>query len=176
MKNGLYTTMFNSSLCTDKDKFPQPTPKAELHRWKVMLCVWLDCRSIIHLELLKLDQTLNARLYVQQVQGVHKRFLAFLRSSKGERGKVLHHNIRSATTRITQETILKLSWSVLPVDYYRFWSLENVLIGETFSNEKPVQEFVEICSHQSLRNFMQNFILPGKWQHVIANNDEYTTE
>ena len=43
MKNRSFMTMLNiKGSQIDKDEFPQPTPKVELHGRKVMLCGWVE--------------------------------------------------------------------------------------------------------------------------------------
>lgn len=48
----------------------QATPRAkqDLHPRKTMLCVWWDWEGIIYWELLDRNQTVNAELYVLQMQ------------------------------------------------------------------------------------------------------------
>ena len=43
------------------------TPKPEIHRKKVMLCVWCNMKGIIYYELLEPKQTVTANLYSQQL-------------------------------------------------------------------------------------------------------------
>ena len=52
----------------DKDKSPQPDPKADLHGRIIMLCVWWDRHGIIHFELVNHNEMVTADLYVQQLQ------------------------------------------------------------------------------------------------------------
>ena len=59
----------------DKDKSPQPDPKAELHGKTIMLCLFWDRHGIIHFDILNRNETVTADLYVQQLQGVHQNLL-----------------------------------------------------------------------------------------------------
>ena len=59
-----YNNAESKSTWVDKDKSPQPEPKAELHGRKITLCVWWDCCSIIHFELLNHNEMVTADLYV----------------------------------------------------------------------------------------------------------------
>ena len=49
---------------------PSPEPRPDLHRKKLMLCVWWDMGGIIFWELLGEKVSLNAALYNQQVDHV----------------------------------------------------------------------------------------------------------
>ncbi len=54
------------SLSPDQDSLP--TPKPDIHRKKVMLCVWWDEKGVVYYELLKPRQTVDAsRLYSHQL-------------------------------------------------------------------------------------------------------------
>ena len=56
-------------------RIPAAFPKAELHGRKVMLSVPWKHYGFIHFEFLNSNQTLNAVLYSQQLQRVHKNSL-----------------------------------------------------------------------------------------------------
>lgn len=56
----------------NSDKSPQPNPKVENHRGKVMMCVWWNRLVIIQFYVLKGNETLNAHSYVWQLQGGHE--------------------------------------------------------------------------------------------------------
>ena len=55
-------------------KKPTPLVKQDLHPRKTMLCVWWDWEGIIHYELLEKNQTVNAELYVQQMERLKTAF------------------------------------------------------------------------------------------------------
>lgn len=58
---------------------------------KVMLCMSLDHQGIIHLVFLKHNETLNAYLYIKQLQCVH-RYLAKKQSALIKKKNVYHDN------------------------------------------------------------------------------------
>ena len=47
---------------------PQSTPKLGLHPKKALLCVWCSIRGVIHFEVLKTGQTVNAYLLLQTIK------------------------------------------------------------------------------------------------------------
>lgn len=55
------------------DEAAQTVAKPGLTARKVLLCVWWDWKGIIHYELLRYGQTLNADLYCQQLDRLKKR-------------------------------------------------------------------------------------------------------
>ena len=82
----------------DKNKSPQPDPKAELHGRKIMLCVWWDRRGIIHFKLLSRNETFTADLYVQQLQHIHQSLLEKCPALvKWKNVVLLHDNTRPHT-------------------------------------------------------------------------------
>lgn len=46
---------------------PKPTPKANIHGRKTLLCVWWNIHGIVHHELLQPGQTITADLYCEQL-------------------------------------------------------------------------------------------------------------
>ena len=52
------------------------TPKPGLHPKKTLLCVWWGIRGIVHFELLKYGQTVNADLYCEQLNQVNRALIA----------------------------------------------------------------------------------------------------
>ncbi|CAK9820139.1 Histone-lysine N-methyltransferase SETMAR [Anthophora quadrimaculata] len=170
----------------DKDQPPLPDPKANLHGKKILLCVWWDCKGIIHHELLKSNLTITADRYVQQLQRVQKK-LHVKRPALVNRKNVilLHDNARPHTARVTQKKILELGWSVLPhlpyspdlapTDYHLFCSLQNFLNGKTVNSEEQVRQAVENFFQYKSTTFYKKGIdkLPGRWEKVIDNSGEY---
>ena len=129
-----YNNVARRSQWVDRDKSPQPDPKAELHGKKIMLCMWWDSHGIIYFELLNRTETVTADLYVQQLQRFQQSLLEKRPTLvKLKNVVLLHDNVRPHTARVTQERILKLGWSVLPhppyspdlapSDYHPFRSL-----------------------------------------------------
>ena len=69
------------------------TPRPEIHRKKVMLCVWWDMKGIINYDLLDPKQTVTANLYSQQfirLSDVLEKKRPF--GGKGKRNVILLHD------------------------------------------------------------------------------------
>ena len=121
-----------------------PRPKQALHPRKTMLCVWWDWEGIIYWELLDRNQTVNAELYVLQMQRLNN---AIQQKRPNRQYGVLlqHNNARPHIAIITKEAIQTLGWEVLPhppyspdlapSDFHLFRSLSNALRGVSFNND-----------------------------------------
>ena len=62
-----YDNTVNKKQWLSPGQTPILTSKPEIHRKKVMLCVWWDMKGIIYYELLEPKQTVTANLYSQQL-------------------------------------------------------------------------------------------------------------
>ena len=67
-----YDNVAHKQQWVDKDKSPQPDPKAEHPGRKLMLCVWRNCHGIIHFKLLFRNEMVTADLYVQDEKGIEE--------------------------------------------------------------------------------------------------------
>ena len=92
-----------------------PTPKPNIHRTKVMLCVWWDIKGILYYELLNPKQTVDSQLYSQQLRRLSEK-IEEKRSGPGH-GKrkviLLHDKSRPHVALSTRETIMELGWDVM---------------------------------------------------------------
>ena len=69
-----------------------------------MLCVWWDWEEIIHFELLERNQTVNAELYVQQMERL-KMAIQEKRSNRQHNVLLMHDNARLHVANMTKEAI-----------------------------------------------------------------------
>ena len=89
---------------------------------------------------------------------------------------------------MTRQKLLKLDWEVLiyqlyspdivPTDLYLFWSLQNSLNGENFNFLKDCKRHLEQFFAQKDKMFLEDGImkLPGKWQKIVEQNNEYAVQ
>lgn len=179
----LYDNPHRKSQWLDKGEPPIPTPKADSHGNKVLLCVWWNTRGLVYFELLTPTQTVTADLYTQQLSHVD---LALRRQGiETTTTKLLHDNARPHTAKITQQKIEELGWEVLPhapyspdlapSDYHLFRSMQHSLEGKNFKNQEEVQFWVSNFFESQPAEFFEKGIhsLRARWRKVIDNNGEY---
>ena len=161
--------------------------KPEIHRKKVMLCVWWDMKGIIYYELLEPKQTVTANLYSQQLirlsEALEKK-RPF--GGKGKRKVILlHDNARPHVAKTTWATIENLGWEVLPhpayspdlapSDYHLFRSMEHFFREKSYTDlqsiKKDVTQFFELKPEKFYESGIRQ--LPLRWQKVIDNDGNY---
>ncbi|XP_046826458.1 histone-lysine N-methyltransferase SETMAR-like [Vespa crabro] len=124
---------------------PRSTAKPGLHPKKALVCVWWSIRGIVHFEVLKPGQTVNADLYREQLDRVNQSLIEEYSVIVNRKGVILQHdNARPHCTRRTLEKINELGWEVLPhspyspdiapSDFHLFRSLQHFLSGKKFEN------------------------------------------
>ncbi|XP_047366075.1 histone-lysine N-methyltransferase SETMAR-like [Vespa velutina] len=117
------------------NELPRSTAKPGLHPKKALLCVWWSIRGIVHFEVLKPGQTVNADLYCKQLDRVNQSLIE-----------------KPHCARQTLEKINELGWEVLPhptyspditpSDLHLFRSLQHFLSGKKFENLDNVQNAI----------------------------------
>lgn len=137
---------------------PRSTAKPGLYPKKVLLCVWWSIRGIVHFEVLKPEQTVNADLYCEQLDRVNQSLIEKCPAIVNRKGVILQHdNARPHCARRTLEKINELGWEVLPhppyspdiapSDFHLFRSLQHFLCGKKFENLDDIQNALQIfCS------------------------------
>lgn len=161
-------------------------PKVEPHPKQVLLCIWWAHFGVVHYEILKQGQTINASLYSTQLQRVHEKLLAIRPSMVTRRGVLyLHDNAKPHTAKLTQEKLKQLGWEVLPhppyspdiapCDYYLFRSLDNYLVNKSFSDEEVLKTALATFFTSQKETFWRRGIhsLQERWQHVVDAEGQY---
>ena len=132
-----YVNVQRKRLWIHKDEFPQPPPKVELYRRKVMLCVWWDHRGILHFKFESaIRHTVDLRCVHENLQG--KRFALV----NGRNFVLFQDNAKLCSARVRKEKIMNLGRSVLfyslyladliPSNFYLFRTLQNARNGKFF--------------------------------------------
>ena len=77
-----------------------------------MICVWWDWKGVIHLEMLKNNQNVNAQLYTEQMNRL-SRAIQLKRSNRRDDVILQHDNARLHVATLTKNAIQDLAWVVL---------------------------------------------------------------
>ena len=179
----LYVNIKRRRSWVDADATPEPQSKAGLHPRKIMLCVWWDCKGVIHYELLPPNTSITADLYCQQLD----RLAAAIAQKRPNHGLVrfLHDNARPHTARVTRQKLLDLGWELVPhppyspdlapSDYHLFLSLANALNEKSFADYEELDNWLNKFFTSKPEKFYSDGImrLPEKWQKVIDCDGDY---
>ncbi|KAG6800714.1 Ammar1 transposase [Apis mellifera caucasica] len=189
MKNGLFTTISRKRSWSRPREPAQTTSKAGIHRKKVLLSVWWDCKGIIYFELLPSNRTINSVVYIEQLTKLNNAVEEKRPELTNRKGVVFHHdNARPHTSLVTRQKLLELSWDVLPhppyspdlapSDYFLFRSLQNSLNGKNFNNDDDIKSYLIQFFVNKNHKFYERGImmLPERWQKVIDQNGQHITE
>ena len=185
-----YDNPVNKKQWLSPGKTPLPCPKPEIHRKKVMLCVWWDSKGVIYYELLEPRKTVTADLYSQQLirlsQALERKRPY---NAKGKREVILlHDNARPHVALTTQATIAELGWEVLPhpayspdlapSDYHLFRSMEHFFREKKYVDLQSIKKDVSTFFDLKPASFYERGIqlLPEKWQMVIASEGNYFSD
>jgi len=126
---------------------PPTQSKPGLHMKKLMLPVFWDSEGIIFWELLKPNQTINANMYVEQLQ----KLAGALKEKRTNRRevKLLHDNARPHVAKLTQGQLEELGWMTLPhppyspdiapSDFHLFRALKHHMRGIEFNDDKHIE-------------------------------------
>ncbi|XP_037929961.1 histone-lysine N-methyltransferase SETMAR-like [Teleopsis dalmanni] len=161
-------------------------PKPELTKKKLMLCIWWDCKGIIHYELLRPGQTIDSNLYCQQLLRL-KEEIEKKRPKLIDNNHVVFHydSTKPHTSLMTRQKLRDLGWEVLmhppyspdiaPSDFYLFRSLQNSLSGIKLSSEEDCEKHLHQYFKDKTPDFYREGImgLPNKWQKVVSKNGQY---
>ncbi|GFY17905.1 histone-lysine N-methyltransferase SETMAR [Trichonephila clavipes] len=90
------------------------TAEPDLHPKKVILCIWQGIRGIIHFEVFKPGETVNADLHSEQLDRLNQSSIEKYLAIINRKGVILQHNARPHYERKTLEKINGLGWEVLP--------------------------------------------------------------
>ncbi|GFW98930.1 histone-lysine N-methyltransferase SETMAR [Trichonephila clavipes] len=89
---------------------PRRTAKPGLHPKKALLCIWLGIRGIVHFEVFKPGETVNADLYCEPLDRLNQSLIEKYPAIINTKGVILQHD----NARKTLEKINGLGWEVLP--------------------------------------------------------------
>ncbi|XP_076166383.1 lymphocyte-specific helicase isoform X3 [Ptiloglossa arizonensis] len=164
---------------------PQSTAKPGLHPKKALLCVWWSIRGVVHFEVLKPGQTVNADLYCEQLDRVNKSLIEKWPAIVNRKGVILQHdNARLHCARRTLAKINELGWEVLPhppyspdvapSDFHLFRLLQHFLSGKRFANLDDIQNAISVYFAQKPIDFYRSGIenLHTRWQKVVDNEGD----
>ncbi|XP_035744177.1 histone-lysine N-methyltransferase SETMAR-like [Vespa mandarinia] len=153
---------------------------------KVMLCVWWDCKGIVHYELLPPGQTIDSNLYCQQLERLRQAIEIKRPELINNKGVIFHHdNARPYTSLMTYQKLRELGWEVLmhppyspdlaPSDYHLFRSLQNSLNSAKLASKEACENYLSKFFVEKKKKFYNDgiMILPQKWQKVIDQNGMY---
>ena len=164
-------------------------PKPEIHRKKVMLCCWWDCKGVVYFELLPMGQTINSVVYC--IQLIHlKAAVATKRPELSNRWGVTfqHDKATPHKSLATRQKLAEFDWDVLPhpayspdlapSDYHLFRSLQNSLDGTTFESLEAIKNHLTQYFDEKDKTFWEKGImdLPRRWAKVIEQNGQYIIE
>lgn len=125
---------------------------------KALLCCWWNIDGIIHFEVIRDGQAINAEIYSKQLQRVHDVLeIRYPEIVNRKRVILQQDNAKPHTAKRTREKIKELDFDLLPhpayspdlapSDYYLFRSMAHFLRGRCFANDDEVrsgcQEFFE---------------------------------
>ena len=166
-----------------------PVPRRDRFDTKFMLCVWWNYEGIIHFELLENGNTVNAKLYCEQLERMYAaledRYPALV-----NRKKVLlqQDNAKPHTAAVTRKKCEELELELLPhpayspdlapSDYHLFRSMAHFLKGRRFENvddfRNSCQQFFESKDKSWYRRGIEQ--LAERWVNVIEYDGIYFSE
>ena len=160
----------------------EPVAKAGLHPMKVLLCVWWDCRGIIHFELLRHGETITADKYCEQLTRLDaaiREKRPVLANRKGN-----HDNARPHVQQ-TLRKLKELKWEILqhppyspdisPSDFHLFRSLQNSLNGKNLNSVEAVKNYLTNIFQEKPSSFYKNGIdkLVERWETIVEKDGDY---
>ena len=164
----------------------EPVAKAGLHPMKVLLCVWWDCRGIIHFELLRHGETITADKYCEQLTRLDAAIREKCPVLANRKGVIFHHD--NARPHVAQQTLRKmkeLKWEILqhppyppdiaPSDFHLFRSLQNSLNGKNFNSVEAVENYLTNFFQEKPSSFYRNGIdkLVERWETIVEKDGDY---
>lgn len=154
-----------------------------------MLFICWNWKGIVFFELLPSNQTINTKVYCRQLDELDAAIKQKRWELTNRKGIVFHHdNARPHTSFVIRQKLLQLGWDVLPhpsysldlarSDYHLFGSLQNSLNGVNFNSNEGVKNHLLQFFANREKDFYEHGILmlPERWQKVLVQNGQYTTE
>ena len=78
--------------------------------------MWWDTRGVVHYEILGKSETVDSKLYCQQLERVNQKLVRNQKNPK--KIELLNDNAWSNVPNMTQSKIAELGWKVLPHALY----------------------------------------------------------
>lgn len=162
---------------------PLTTPKVGPFGKKAMLCVWWNCRGLIYFEVLEYGRTVNADLYLQQLDRVDDALRA--QGVEPTNVRYLQDNARAHTAYVTLDKLEELGWECLPhppyspdlalSDYHLFRSMQHHLADKSFKDLNEIEIWVRQYFASQPSDFFDKGIrdLRKKWKKVVEIDGEY---
>lgn len=182
----LYHNVTRKRQWTDKDKQPSPTAKVSLHPKKILLSVWWDMYGVIHYELLEPNQTINAKVYSEQLSRLNSELIKKRPRLVNIKKVLFHHdNARPHTARTTLQKISEFNWELLPhppyspdiapSDFHLFRSLQNFLLRKKLKSKDEVRKELSNFFTSKPESFYTSGIkkLPVRWREIVDNGGKY---
>ena len=154
-----------------------------------LLCVWLGIHGIVHFELLKYGQTVNADLYCEQLNRVNQALIAKCPAIFNRKGVILQQdNARPHNAKRTLDKINELGWEVLlyPLyssdiatsDFHLFRSLQRFLCDKKFENLDDIKKSLSGYFAEKSIDFHRSGFekLLNRWQRVVDNEGDYVID
>jgi len=155
---------------------------------KIMASVCWDRKGNLLVDFMPEETSINAAAYCETLKRLKKK-IKDKRKGKLTRGvSLLHDNVRSHTTRLTQDLLVSFGWDIVthppyspdlaPSDYHIFNKLKEFLGGQRFSNDEEVQEVVEKWPREVERMVYDEGIqkLTPRLQKCIDLDGDYVDE
>ena len=152
---------------------------------KVMATVFWDSSGVLLVDYLPQGQTINALRYSAVLKKLKRAITRKRPLLPHNQIFIQHDNARPHSALLTQQTIRKLGWTVLPhppyspdlapSDYHLFGPLKQFLGGKHYDNIEAVQCAVQAWIRATPASFFQDGILKlvPRWQKCIVGEGDY---
>jgi histone-lysine N-methyltransferase SETMAR len=167
-------------------KWMEPNPQVERAtrrtstNKKVLLCLWWDARGPIHFELLPSGQTVDSKVYGDQLRRVQAELLKKRPSIVNRTGvKFYRDNDKFHVSKITEKLLDELGWQSImqpsnspdldPSDFHLFRSMAPYLKNKIYTNLTDVTiDIQKFLSSKDARFYSKPFeSLLARWQSVV---------
>ncbi|GFX67532.1 histone-lysine N-methyltransferase SETMAR [Trichonephila clavipes] len=159
---------------------PRRTAKPGLHTKKALLCVWWGIRGIVHFEVLKPGETVNAELYCEQLDRLKQSLIERYPAVINRKGVIFQHdNARRHCTRKTAEKLMDWGgWYCLTLHTHlalRQRIPPTLFTNKKFQNLNDIKNAISRYFTEKPIVFYRSGIenLHTRWQKVFANEGDY---
>lgn len=169
-----------------KGSKPGMSPKQEIHPKKLLMSVWWTSRGIVHVEFLKANQTINGKVYCDQIRRAYSKLSKMQPSLVNRKGVLLlQDNARPHTSKLAQETLKELKIETLPhppyspdispCDYYLFSCLSNFQRNKTYDSDDSLKNDIVNFFNSKNSDFYRTGIykLVNNWQKIVDSDGNY---